>query len=68
MRKQQQKDNTTQFEEARDKKVENHLNASSLCVGPILSTDKVNLTYIYNSTKPIKEMTPSKGKGGDSSG
>ena len=40
--------------------MEKHLSASTVCVGPVLSTDKVNLSYIYNAAKPMKEMAPSK--------
>jgi hypothetical protein len=66
LRKQSNKDNNSEFEEAREKRVERHITSSSLAIGPVLAADKGSVAYIYNSNKTMKEMNPSSGGGGKS--
>lgn len=60
LKKQAQKDNISEFEESREKRVDKHLNSSTLCLGPFLSADKANLTYIYKSNRPMGAGASSK--------
>jgi|LauGreDrversion4_2_1035121.scaffolds.fasta_scaffold28868_7 hypothetical protein len=51
LKKQAQKDNHAEFEASREKRVEKHINAQTLCLGPFLSEDKQNLVYVYKANK-----------------
>jgi len=51
LKKQAQKDNHTEFELSREKRVERHVASHNLCLGPFLSEDKRNLVYVYKANK-----------------
>lgn len=61
LKKQAQKDNLTEFELSREKRVEKHLTPQSLCLGPFLSEDKRNLVYVYKASRPLGSHIKSDG-------
>jgi predicted RNA binding protein with dsRBD fold (UPF0201 family) len=51
LKKQAQKDNYSEFEASREKRVDRHVTPGTLCMGPYLSADKQNMLYLYKANK-----------------
>lgn len=69
LQKQAQKDNYSEFEASREKRVDRHVTPGTLCIGPLLSLDKYHLIYVYKGNKSIasqvKAPDPNAGPGGE---